>query len=130
MSQLDPPPPADKRYRARHEDAAPEPHPDSHSYEIYGEDANEPAHGRHAEQPEAPVPDPSPVNGSEPKTNGHRAGRNLPAAIGVGLGLGAVVVASLFFWKPAFFVVILIAVVVGVWEMVRAVAPSGAHPPF
>jgi phosphatidate cytidylyltransferase len=41
-----------------------------------------------------------------------------------------VVIASLFFWKPAFFVVILIAVVVGIWEMVRAVAPSGAHPPY
>ena len=30
-----------------------------------------------------------------------RAGRNLPAAIGVGLGLGAVILLSLYLWKPA-----------------------------
>ncbi len=31
-----------------------------------------------------------------------RAGRNLPAAIGVGVTLGAVLVASLYLYKPAF----------------------------
>ena len=31
-----------------------------------------------------------------------RAGRNLPAAIGVGVGLGAWVILSLTFFKPAF----------------------------
>ncbi len=45
-----------------------------------------------------------------------RAGRDLRAAIGVGLGLGAVILASLFVYKPVFVGVIVIAVVVGLWE--------------
>nr|WP_243744781.1 phosphatidate cytidylyltransferase [Streptomyces hainanensis] len=39
------------------------------------------------------------------------------AAVGVGLGLGAVVLASLFAYKPAFLAVIALAVVVGLWEL-------------
>ncbi|MFI6645612.1 phosphatidate cytidylyltransferase [Streptomyces sp. NPDC050504] len=46
-----------------------------------------------------------------------RAGRDLRAAIGVGVGLGAVIVASLFIVKPVFLGVIAIAVVVGLWEL-------------
>jgi phosphatidate cytidylyltransferase len=59
-----------------------------------------------------------------------RAGRNLPAAIAVGLSLGVVILASLIFWKPAFLAVIVIAATVGVWEMVRAVKVTGANPPL
>jgi len=58
-----------------------------------------------------------------------RAGRNLPAAIGVGLTLGAVVIASLFVWRPAFLGVIVLALGVAIWEMSRAVRAVGAHPP-
>src|SRR5689334_21857970 len=57
-----------------------------------------------------------------------RAGRNLPAAIGVGVLLGAVVLSSLFFWRPAFLGVLVAAIAVGTWEMTRAVAQR-AHPP-
>ncbi|MEU0834241.1 phosphatidate cytidylyltransferase [Streptomyces sp. NPDC056231] len=46
-----------------------------------------------------------------------RAGRDLRAAIGVGVGLGAVIVASLFIVKAVFIGVIAIAVVVGLWEL-------------
>lgn len=46
-----------------------------------------------------------------------RAGRDLPAAIGVGVGLGAVIVASLFIVKAVFVGVIAVAVVVGLWEL-------------
>jgi phosphatidate cytidylyltransferase len=60
----------------------------------------------------------------------HRGGRNLPAAIGVGLGLGAVVLASLFLWRPAFLVVVAVAVGVGIWELVGAVRPTGVNPPL
>src|SRR4051812_38878377 len=35
-------------------------------------------------------------------TSSGRAGRNLGAAIGVGLGLGAVIIASLLVYRPAF----------------------------
>ena len=46
-----------------------------------------------------------------------RAGRDLRAAIGVGVGLGAVIVASLFVVKAVFIGVIVAAVVVGLWEI-------------
>jgi phosphatidate cytidylyltransferase len=59
-----------------------------------------------------------------------RAGRNLPAAIAVGAGLGVVVIATLFWWKPAFLAVIVAAVCVGIWETTRAVRGSGAAPPL
>ena len=59
-----------------------------------------------------------------------RAGRNLPAAIGVGLALGAAILVPLFFYRPAFLAVIAAAVAIGIWEMVRAVGRGGAHPPM
>ncbi|TDC79455.1 phosphatidate cytidylyltransferase [Micromonospora sp. KC606] len=59
-----------------------------------------------------------------------RAGRNLPAAIGVGLALGALILVPLFFYPPAFLAVVAAAVGVGIWEMVRAVRRSDAHPPL
>jgi len=68
-------------------------------------------------------PDPPPEKKS-------RAGRNLPAAIGVGAALGGLVLASLLLWKPAFYAVIVAAIVVATWEMVRAVGTAGIRPPM
>jgi phosphatidate cytidylyltransferase len=51
-----------------------------------------------------------------------RAGRDLPAAIGVGVGMGAVIIAALFLYKPVFLGVILVAVVVGLWELTSRLA--------
>jgi phosphatidate cytidylyltransferase len=59
-----------------------------------------------------------------------RAGRNLGAAIGVGLGLGAVIVASLLIWRPAFLAVLGAAVLVGVVELTRALRAGGFHAPL
>lgn len=59
--------------------------------------------------PDASQPAPAPQKKS--------AGRDLGAAIGVGVGLGAVIIASLFFVKAAFVGVIVVAVVVGLWEL-------------
>lgn len=59
-----------------------------------------------------------------------RAGRNLPAAIAVGVALCVVVLASLVVWKDAFVGVIVLAAGVGVWEMSRALRISGAQPPI
>lgn len=56
-----------------------------------------------------------------------RAGRDLRAAIGVGLGLGAAIIASLLVYRPSFVVVILVAVSIGVWELVTAI---DARPPL
>ncbi|MDG9674984.1 phosphatidate cytidylyltransferase [Micromonospora sp. DH14] len=90
------------------------------------------------------VPDEAPTTGRRPKGRRRasldrpatqqvgtgRAGRNLPAAIGVGLGLGALIVVPLVVYPLAFLPVIAAAVAVGIWEMARAVRRSGAHPPL
>jgi phosphatidate cytidylyltransferase len=59
-----------------------------------------------------------------------RAGRDLPAAIGVGLGLAAVVLVSLFAWPPAFLAVVSLAAMVGTWELVRAARVGGVNAPL
>ncbi|GIG25240.1 phosphatidate cytidylyltransferase [Cellulomonas denverensis] len=59
-----------------------------------------------------------------------RAGRNLPAAVGVGLGLLAAVAASLIFRKEVFGVVAVVAVGVGIWELAQAFARRGVHIPL
>ncbi|SDB98288.1 phosphatidate cytidylyltransferase [Geodermatophilus telluris] len=59
-----------------------------------------------------------------------RAGRNLVAAIGVGLGLGAVIIASLLVYRPAFLLVVGAAILVGVVELVRALEAGGARAPL
>lgn len=57
-----------------------------------------------------------------------RAGRNLPAAIGVGVGLGAVIIASVFVSRPSFAVIVGLAVVYGSYEMTKAIGHSGVRP--
>lgn len=49
-----------------------------------------------------------------------RAGRNLPMAIAVGVGLGALVVGSLVFYKYLFALVVTGAILVAVWELYNA----------
>jgi phosphatidate cytidylyltransferase len=46
-----------------------------------------------------------------------RAGRDLPAAIGSAVVLLGAIALSLFFWKPAFMVIVAVAVCVAVWEL-------------
>ncbi|MFI6860966.1 phosphatidate cytidylyltransferase [Streptomyces sp. NPDC050421] len=58
-----------------------------------------------------------PMSTAPPPPQKKRAGRDLGAAIGVGLGLGAVVAASLFIVKAVFVGVVVVAVVVGLWEL-------------
>ena len=69
-------------------------------------------------------------NATNPPKPGGRAGRNLPAAIAVGVGLILVVLGSLLIWPPAFLGVIVLASGVGVFEMVRALRSSGADAPL
>ena len=59
-----------------------------------------------------------------------RAGRNLPAAIGVGVGLAVLVVASLFVRKEGFLVLATAAICVGVWELRDALAQGRMHVPL
>ncbi|WP_405684207.1 phosphatidate cytidylyltransferase [Streptomyces sp. NBC_00057] len=58
-----------------------------------------------------------PMSTAPPPPQKKRAGRDLRSAIGVGVGLGAVIVASLFIVKAVFVGVIAVAVVVGLWEL-------------
>ena len=76
-----------------------------------------------ATPPERPRPEP---DAEVPKAS--RAGRNLPAAIGVGVGLGAAIVASLFVYRPSFAILVGLAVTYGCYELCQAIASSGAKP--
>ncbi|WP_040158525.1 phosphatidate cytidylyltransferase [Mobilicoccus massiliensis] len=58
-----------------------------------------------------------------------KAGRNLPVAIGVGLGLGALVLASLFIVRWGWLVLVVPAISLGVWELARAFAAGRFHVP-
>ena len=64
--------------------------------------------------------EPVPMQAVPPPERRTRAGRNLPAAIGVGLALGAVVLLSLYLWKPAFVGVVVAAIVLAAWELTNA----------
>jgi len=70
------------------------------------------------------------ADGRPPEPATPKPGRNLPAAIGVGLGLGAIAAASLIFWRPAFLGVLAVVVGIGIWELVRAIRRSGVNPPL
>ncbi|MCA0336515.1 MAG: phosphatidate cytidylyltransferase [Actinobacteria bacterium] len=71
--------------------------------------------------PEAPAE-------AAPKTS--RAGRDLKAAIGVGVGLGALVLGSLLVVKQVFLVILVAAVGLGAWEMRRALASARIQVPL
>lgn len=58
-----------------------------------------------------------------------KAGRNLPAAIGVGVGLALAVIASLVIRREAFLVILVLAMAIGAWEMRRAVRQAGIDVP-
>ncbi|PWW23269.1 phosphatidate cytidylyltransferase [Geodermatophilus normandii] len=90
--------------------------------------AREPGSG-HAGPDIGPVPGPDPEPDLVPPSSS-RAGRNLVAAIGVGLGLGAVIIASLVVYRPAFLLVIGVAILIGVVELVRALESGGARAPL
>ena len=62
-----------------------------------------------------------------PQKDYGRAGRNLPAAIGVGLTLGGGVLASLVFYPPLFLLVAAVGLVAATWELAHALSRSGAN---
>ena len=59
-----------------------------------------------------------------------KAGRNLPAAIGVGVGLGILIIGSLILRKELMLGIVVAAIVVGVWELRRALAQVSIHVPL
>ena len=74
--------------------------------------------------------DTSSTGPAAPKTS--RAGRDLPAAVASALVLGAAIIASLVFFKAAFMLIVVAAVLVAVWELGHAFATGQvrlAHEP-
>ena len=84
-------------------------------------------------EPELPA---LPVQEAEPRellaepAPASRAGRNLPVAIGVGVGLGAVLLASLFLRKEAFLVLAIVACIGGLWELDRSLRTRDVRLPL
>ena len=66
--------------------------------------------------------EPVPMEVVAPPERRSRAGRNLPAALAVAVALGAVILLSLYVWKPAFLAVVVVAIVLGLWELSNAFA--------
>jgi phosphatidate cytidylyltransferase len=59
-----------------------------------------------------------------------RAGRNLPVAVVVGLALAALVLVTLYTVKAAFLGVVVAAILVGMWELVRSLQLKEMRAPF
>jgi phosphatidate cytidylyltransferase len=74
----------------------------------------------------AEVPADAPDVGEPPSPP--RAGRNLPAAIAVGLVLGALIVGTLFTRRAVFVGVIAVAIAIGTLELCRALASNASRP--
>jgi phosphatidate cytidylyltransferase len=82
--------------------------------------------GRPAPEPPRQVPAPEHGNDQPPLaaevTRSSKAGRNLPAAIGVGLALGAVIITSLFVYRPSFAIIVGLASGYASYELASAIA--------
>ena len=73
---------------------------------------------------------PPPTRNRAPLPATGRAGRNLPAAVGVAVVLIGAVLASLFFYKILFVGVVVIAVCGALWELAGAFARKGIRLPM
>ncbi len=73
-----------------------------------------------------PVPAPP---GARHKKAGSRAGRNLPAAIAVGVAMAALALGSLFFEKRLFLLLAAAAIGIAVWELGGALRTAGIAMP-
>jgi phosphatidate cytidylyltransferase len=71
----------------------------------------------------------APVTTEAESVKSSRAGRNLPAAVVVGLSLGALVILTLFIRKEFFVVLATACVCVGVWEICCALGANGLNVP-
>jgi phosphatidate cytidylyltransferase len=61
---------------------------------------------------------------------GTKAGRNLPAAIGVGIALAALILATLLLWRPSLVILVCVAVVYALYELTTGIATVEARVPL
>lgn len=80
---------------------------------------------RTADAPDVPDAPDAPAAPATPKV-----GRDLRAAVGVGLLLGGLVIGTLIVDARAFLVVVIAAICVGAWELRRAIATKGITIPL
>jgi len=74
-----------------------------------------------AEDWDGPSPlEPVPMEPVPPPERRSRAGRNLPAAIAVGVALASLILLSLYVWKAAFVGVVVAAILLALWELTNA----------
>ena len=103
-----------------------------HPSSPFGGTPQPPIGDRDSDAVDSPDPADLPATSNEPwqteKSPG-RAGRNLPMAIGVGLGLGAVVLASLLVYRELFLIVVAAALAVGIWELGNAMRQADIRVP-
>ena len=88
----------------------------------------QPPHGQppHDGQPPAGLAEP----GQPGQRRGITAGRNLPAAIGVGVGLGGLALLTLFTVKATFLLYVGAIVALALWELRRALSTRGIALPL
>jgi phosphatidate cytidylyltransferase len=77
-----------------------------------------------------PAPAPVPDSGQAPAPEPTRTGRNLPAAIAVGLLLGGIAVLTLFTVKATFLLYVGLIVAAALWELSRALRSRDIHVPL
>lgn len=80
-----------------------------------------------ARAPGDPVDMTTLATSEQPVKTAGRAGRDLGAAIGIALLLGAIIVGSLLLYRPAFAIVVGVAVVISIWEIARAIEGTGVR---
>jgi phosphatidate cytidylyltransferase len=95
-----------------------------------GHNAGEPAPDGATASPAADEATARPAPDGTPARPAARAGRNLPAALGVGVGLGGLAILTLFTVKVTFLVYMAAMVGVALWELSRALASRGIRLPI
>lgn len=79
----------------------------------------------HVDHVEVATPEPQPARVAQPKES--RAGRNLPAAIVVGLILLSAAVVGIFFYPIVLAILIAVLVPLGIWELAQVAKTKNIH---
>ncbi|NMN99761.1 phosphatidate cytidylyltransferase [Gordonia sp. TBRC 11910] len=76
------------------------------------------------------MPTETPAPSGSGAASGSKAGRNLPAAIGVGVALGAAIIATLLFAPKVWYGIVAVAFAIATWEVTKRLRDGGYDVPF